>query len=330
MNDDIINITDDELKRCNDILNKLNDYYSSRIVGQEVLKNSLIIALMANGHVLLESVPGLAKTTAAKVLTEAVNGKFSRVQCTPDLLPSDIIGTQIFNYSKNIFETKIGPIDCNFFLLDEINRSNSKTQSATLEAMQEKQITIDGTCYKLPNIFVVIATQNPIEQEGTYLLAEAQLDRFLIKEKISYPNVNEEVEILNRLENNVFDSKEQVLEINDLEFLQSLTSKVYIDDSIKKYIAQIMLATRCPKNFISENLAEYVILGSSTRGAISFMQCAKALALISGRKHVIPEDIKDLRYCVLRHRISLNFSAIADGVSVEQIIDAIFGAVPTP
>ena len=323
-------ITEEELTKSNTIIEKLKKYYSDKIVGQTNLGNALLVALMANGHILLESVPGLAKTTAAKVLTEAVNGKFARVQCTPDLLPSDIVGTQIFNYSKNDFETKIGPIDCNFFLLDEINRSNAKTQSATLEAMQERQITIDGVSYKLPNIFVVIATQNPIEQEGTYLLAEAQLDRFLIKEKISYPNVNEEVEILNRLENKVFDDKKQILNIKDLEYLQKLTEKVYIDDSIKKYIAQIMLVTRHPDNFIGNELASYINLGSSTRGAIAFMQCAKALALINGRSHVIPEDIKELRYSVLRHRISLNFSAIADNITVEQIIDAVFGAIPTP
>lgn len=323
-------ITEEELKKSKTIIEKIKNYYSERIVGQTNLENALLVALMANGHILLESVPGLAKTTAAKVLTEAVNGKFARVQCTPDLLPSDIIGTQIFNYAKNSFETKIGPIDCNFFLLDEINRSNAKTQSATLEAMQERQVTIDGVSYKLPNIFVVIATENPIEQEGTYLLAEAQLDRFLIKEKISYPNVNEEVEILNRLENKIFDNKKQVLNIKDLEYLQKQTEKVYIDDSIKKYIAQIMLVTRHPESFIGNDLAAYVNLGSSTRGAIAFMQCSKALALINGRSHVIPEDIKELRYSILRHRISLNFSAIADNVSVEQIIDAIFGAIPTP
>lgn len=323
-------ITENELNRSKQIINSINKYYTERIVGQLNLENALLIALMANGHILLESVPGLAKTTAAKVLTEAINGKFSRIQCTPDLLPSDIIGTQVFNYSTNTFETKIGPIYANFVLLDEINRSSAKTQSATLEAMQEKQITIDGKIYKLPNIFVVVATQNPIEQEGTYLLAEAQLDRFIIKEKLNYPSANEEVEILNRLERKVFDNVTPILNIQDLEFLQSLTDKVYIDNSIKNYISQIILATRYPANYINKNLAEYVNLGSSTRGSIAFMKCSKALALLNGRTHVIPEDIKALRYSVLRHRISLNFAAVADNVSVEQIIDAIFGAVQTP
>ena len=224
------NITEEELNRSKEILSSIVKYYSQKIVGQINLERSLLIALMANGHILLESVPGLAKTTAAKVLTEAVNGKFSRIQCTPDLLPSDIIGTQIFNYAKNEFETKIGPIYANFVLLDEINRSSAKTQSATLEAMQEKQITIDGKIYKLPKIFTVIATQNPIEQEGTYLLAEAQLDRFLIKEKVDYPTIDEEVEIMNRIEKNIFAEFNAILEIEDLEFLQELTNKVYIDE----------------------------------------------------------------------------------------------------
>ena len=323
-------ITEKELERSKEIINSITNYYSKRIVGQQSLEKSLLIALLANGHILLESVPGLAKTTAAKVLTEAVNGKFSRIQCTPDLLPSDIIGTQIFNYSNNNFETKIGPIYANFILLDEINRSSAKTQSATLEAMQEKQITIDGKIYKLPNIFIVIATQNPIEQEGTYLLAEAQLDRFLIKEKVNYPTIDEEIEIMNRIENNVFDDKKNILNLEDLEFLQSLTKKIYIDESIKNYIAKIIQATRYPENYIDKNLAEYIDLGSSTRGSIAFMQCAKALALINGRTHVIPEDIKELKYSILSHRISLNFSAVADNVTIEQIIDAIFGAIPTP
>lgn len=324
------NITEEELNRSKEILSNIVKYYSQKIVGQINLERSLLIALMANGHILLESVPGLAKTTAAKVLTEAVNGKFSRIQCTPDLLPSDIIGTQIFNYAKNEFETKIGPIYANFVLLDEINRSSAKTQSATLEAMQEKQITIDGEIYKLPKIFTVIATQNPIEQEGTYLLAEAQLDRFLIKEKVDYPTIDEEVEIMNRIEKNIFAEFNAILKIEDLEFLQELTNKVYIDESIKRYIAEIIYATRFPKKYIDNNLAEYIDLGSSTRGTIAFLKASKALALINGRTHVIPEDIKWLRHSVLRHRVSLNFSATADNVTVESIIDAIFKAVPTP
>ena len=323
-------IEETELQKSKNIIKQLKEYYQEKIVGQEKLQNSLLISLMANGHILLESVPGLAKTTAAKVLTEAVSGKFSRIQCTPDLLPSDIIGTQIFNYSNNSFETKIGPIHANFVLLDEINRSSAKTQSATLEAMQERQITIDGKKYNLPEVFIVIATQNPIDQEGTYLLAEAQLDRFLIKETVEYPTVSEEIEILNRIEKEIFSKKEAILTLDDIHFLQNLTKKVYIDESIKRYIAQIILATRCPKNFIDKQLAEYIHLGASTRGTIAFMECSKALALINGRTYVTPDDVKALRYSILRHRISLNFSVVADNVSVEQIVDAIVGAIQTP
>ena len=326
----MMNISHEEMVRSNDILRKINEYYSRKIVGQQNLEKAIIIALMANGHILLESVPGLAKTTAAKVLTEAVSGQFSRIQCTPDLLPSDIVGTQVFNYATSKFDTKIGPIFANFVLLDEINRSSAKTQSATLEAMQEKQITIDGKIYKLPDIFTVIATQNPIEQEGTYLLAEAQLDRFLMKEKVEYPTVKEEVLMLNNIEKKIFDNTQAVLTLEDLKFLQELTDKVYIDESVKTYIAQIILATRTPENYIDKKLAEYITLGSSPRGTIAFMQCSKALALIKGRAYVTPDDIKELRYSILRHRLSLSFSAVADLVTVESLIDAIFGAVPTP
>ena len=286
-----INISVEELNQCKMIIDKLKAYYNERIVGQQNLQMSLLTALLANGHVLLESVPGLAKTTAAKVITDAVAGSFSRIQCTPDLLPSDIIGTQIFNYATNQFESKIGPVYANFVLLDEINRSSAKTQSAMLEAMQERQITIDGKIYLLPVIFIVIATQNPIEQEGTYLLAEAQLDRFLIKEKLDYPTIDEEMEILKRLEQNVFDKKEAILKLEDIVLLQRMTKRVYIDDSIKNYIANIIYATRHPQNFISEQLASYIDLGSSTRGAIAFMECSKALALLKGRNYVIPDDI---------------------------------------
>ena len=318
------NITEEELTKAQNIINQIFNYYKERIVGQTNLQRSLLISLMANGHILLESVPGLAKTTAAKVITEAVNGKFSRIQCTPDLLPSDIIGTQIFNYANNNFETKIGPIYANFVLLDEINRSSAKTQSATLEAMQERQITIDNKRYKLPEIFIVI------EQEGTYTLAEAQLDRFLIKEKIDYPTMDEEIEVLNRIEKNVFIAGEAILTLDDLSYLQDITKKVYIDDSVKRYIAQIIEVTRHPRKYINPQIAEYINLGSSPRGAIAFMECSKALALMNGRTYVTPDDVKALRYSVLRHRISLNFSAIADNVSVEQVIDTIIGAIATP
>ena len=323
-------VTQDELIKSRDIIVNLWNYYNQRIVGQRNLGMSILISIMANGHILLESVPGLAKTTAAKVFTDAVNGNFSRIQCTPDLLPSDIIGTQTFNYSTSEFDTKLGPVYANFVLLDEINRSSAKTQSAMLEAMQERQSSIGGETYKMPNIFIVIATQNPIEQEGTYLLAEAQLDRFLLKEKITYPKKEEELLILDRIEQDVFSNNKAILKLKDIEFLQDVTKRVYIDSAIKKYIVDIIDATRNPQNVISQELAQYVEMGSSTRGAISFMECAKAVALINGRSYVVPEDIKSLKYTVLRHRITLNYAAVANDISVEKVIDAIMGAIRTP
>ncbi len=324
------NISDEELNKCKNIISSLAKYYEYRIVGQKRLRLSLLSAFIANGHILLESVPGLAKTTAAKVLTDAVGGSFSRIQCTPDLLPSDIMGTQIFNYSTNTFETQIGPIYANFVLLDEINRASAKTQSAMLEAMQEHQITIGGQIYKMPDVFIVIATQNPIEQEGTYMLPEAQLDRFLIKEKIEYPTEEEELQILHRIESNAFDNREAILKIDDIKYLQNICKKVYMDESIKKYIVEIICATRNPDKYISKDLAQYVTLGSSPRGTIAFMEVSKAIALMSGRTYVIPDDVKLLRHSILRHRISLNYAAIADEVSVETIIDEIIGAIKTP
>lgn len=323
-------ISQEELAKSKEMISLLWKYYCSRIVGQKNLGISLLVSLIANGHILLESVPGLAKTTAAKVITDSVAGKFSRIQCTPDLLPSDIVGTQIYNQVNHSFETELGPIYANFVLLDEINRSSAKTQSAMLEAMQERQTTIGGTIYKMPDIFMVIATQNPIEQEGTYLLAEAQLDRFLLKEKLDYPTMEEELEVLNRIEKNIFVNNKSVLDIKDITYLQELAKKVYIDESIKKYIVNIINATRNVGDVVSKDLAKYVTMGSSTRGAIAFMEASKALALIRGRNYVIPDDIKALKYTVLRHRIELNFAAIAEDVSVEKVIDEIIGATKTP
>ena len=324
------NISLEEIQKSNSIIREISNYYTSRIVGQKNLQISLLISLIANGHILVESVPGLAKTTAAKVLTESCGGKFSRIQCTPDLLPSDIIGTQTYNAKTAEFETKIGPVCANFVLLDEINRSSSKTQSAMLEAMQERQVSIGGENHKLPEVFIVIATQNPIEQEGTYLLSEAQQDRFIIKETLNYPTANEELEILNRIENNVFDNGKKVVSIKDIKYLQELCQKVYIDESVKKYLISIVYATRNAAKVIKPELAKYVTNGASTRASIAFMEAGKALALINGRTYVTPDDIKSLSYSILRHRISLNFEAIADEVQVETIIDAIIGSIKAP
>lgn len=323
-------ITDQEIEKSKDIISKINEYYEEKMVGQKRLGLSLLVSLMCNGHILIESVPGLAKTTAAKTLTDAVAGDFSRIQCTPDLLPSDIIGTQILNYASNSFETKLGPVNANFVLLDEINRSSAKTQSAMLEVMQERQVTIGGERFNMPEVFMVIATQNPIEQEGTYLLSEAQLDRFLIKEKLYYPSQDEELEILRRIENDVFLDARAVVNIDDIEYLQGLTKRVYMDEAIKKYIISIVNATRWPERFIKKELAEYMTLGSSTRGCIALMEVAKAVALVNGRNYVIPDDVKELIHSVLRHRVTLNFAAIADNITEEMIINAILGVTPTP
>ena len=323
-------ISNEEIQKAVGIINRLFSYYNSKVVGQPGLGYSLLVAMMTNGHVLLESVPGLAKTTAARVMTEAVNGSFSRIQCTPDLIPSDIIGTQMYNMATNTFEDKIGPVYSNFVLLDEINRSSAKTQSAMLEAMQEREVSIGGKTYKLPEVFVVIATQNPIESEGTYVLSEAQLDRFLLKETLTYPNPADEIEILNRVESDVFTNISAVASMEDVLYLQKLCRRVYIDPAIKKYIVDIVQASRNTDKFMDPKLAQYDAMGASTRAAIAFMETAKAVALINGRRYCVPDDVKALRYSVLRHRIMLTFAAVADDIKVEQIIDAIVGAVKTP
>ncbi len=323
-------ISMEEMQKSNTIIKAISNYYTARIVGHKNLQISLLISLIANGHILVESVPGLAKTTAAKVLTESCGGRFSRIQCTPDLLPSDLIGTQTYNVKTGEFETKIGPVYANFVLIDEINRSSSKTQSAMLEAMQERQVSIGGEIYPLPEVFIVIATQNPIEQEGTYLLAEAQQDRFIIKETLEYPTVNEELEVLNRIESNIFEEREKVVSMEEIQYLQALSKRIYMDESIKKYIISIVYATRHPDKVIEPELAKYVTNGASTRASIAFMEAGKAFALINGRTFVTPDDIKAISHSILRHRITLSFEAMADEVEVETIIDAIIRAIKTP
>ena len=325
-------ITPEEFQFAQDVIRKLQQYYEARIVGQKGLEMSLITAIIADGHILLESVPGLAKTTAAKAVSDAVNGKFSRIQCTPDLLPSDIIGTQIYHQETGKFETIFGPVFANFVLLDEVNRSSAKTQSAMLEAMQERQVTIGGITYRMPqDIFIVIATQNPIEQEGTYPLSEAQTDRFMIKEKITYPSAAEELEILSRTENGTFVGKGQpVLSIEELDRVQDIAEKVYVDTAIRQYITYIVSATRMPDKVLKPELAKYVRIGASPRATINFLRIAKAAAMICGRDYATPDDVKMMRHQVLRHRVGLSYAAIADNVTVEEIIDGIVNAVPAP
>lgn len=324
----------DELSRVQETITTISEGFSSRVVGQENLKTALLVSMITGGHILLESVPGLAKTTAAQTIAQIVQGSFKRIQCTPDLLPSDIIGTQIYDYAKGEFRTQLGPVHANFVLLDEINRSSAKTQSAMLEAMQEKQTSIGGKNYELPKPFVVLATQNPIEQEGTYELPEAQLDRFLVKEVLAYPTASEELEILKRIESGVLTNQTADdlphVELDRVVDMQRLVQKVYIDDAVKNYIVQVVTATRQPGTVISADLAKYIQYGGSPRASITFQQVAKALALINGRDYVIPEDVKQMRHSVLRHRIILNFEAVADQVHPEAIIDAIFNAVTAP
>lgn len=329
-------ITADELARVKSILAAIDESYSAKVVGQASLRRSLLIGLITGGHILLESVPGLAKTTAAQAVADAVSGSFKRIQCTPDLLPSDIIGTQVFDYTKQTFETQLGPVHANFVLLDEINRSSAKTQSAMLEAMQEKQTSIGGTVYPLPEPFLVLATQNPIEQEGTYHLPEAQLDRFLLKEVLDYPEFADEIEILDRINEGVYDKpkagekKKAAVGIDDVLFLQDVVKKVYLDDSITNYIVSAVYVTRQAESYIGKELSDCIEYGASPRASIAFSRAARALALLEGRDHVIPEDVKDLRHVVLRHRIILGFEAIADDVKPETVIDAIFAAVKVP
>lgn len=325
-------ITSEEMHRAKQIITAVASSYSRKVVGQENLRTSLLIALMTGGHVLLESVPGLAKTTAAQTLADTIHADFKRIQCTPDLLPSDIIGTQVYDNRTGEFTTKLGPVHANFVLLDEINRSSAKTQSAMLEAMQERQTTIGGEEHALPSPFLVIATQNPIEQEGTYQLPEAQLDRFLIKDIVPYSNAKEEREILRRIDSGVLDSGSHVkatVSLEDIKFLQDVTKRVHISDPVADYIINVVVNSRNAKESIPE-LGDLVTYGASPRASIGFMKAARALALLSDRNAVYPDDVKELRYVILRHRIGLAYQAEIKNVTVEDVIDALFNSVTAP
>lgn len=323
--------TQDDLDWAKDTLERLSERFSSVVVGQPRLLKSLLVTVLSSGHVLLESVPGLAKTLAASTLAGSVAASFARVQCTPDLLPSDIIGSQIFDQSGGGFVTELGPVHANFVLLDEINRSSAKTQSAMLEAMQERQTTVGGTTYRLPVPFVVLATQNPIEEEGTYVLPQAQLDRFLLKEIVDFPRPDDEIEVLHRVETGAFtDPGPAVCGTDDVLRLQRLASAVRVAEPIKRYIVEIVNVTRRPEDFLASDQARWIEHGSSPRGAIAFLQAAKASALLDGRDHVVPDDVTGMRHAVLRHRLMLSFEALAERVDPDSLIDDIFAAVPTP
>lgn len=325
-------INDDEMTRSADLIGRVKSIFEGRVVGQADLSTALITTLIARGHVLLESVPGLAKTTAAVTVADAISGSFSRIQCTPDLMPNDIVGTQIYSYETGEFSTQLGPVHANMVLLDEINRSSAKTQSAMLEAMQERQTSIGGTIYKLPDPFMVMATQNPIEEEGTYVLPEAQMDRFLLKEVLTYPQPDEELTILTKTVEGSFGRPDGVepISTDDVRYLQEVARRVYVDDSIKRYIVDIINTTRGKGPRPIPEFTRHVRVGSSPRGGLALMQVGQALALQAGRNYVIPEDITRLRHQILRHRLVRTYDALANGVSPESLIDAVFQAVPTP
>jgi len=321
----------DEVEWAQRTLRSVSQAFGAKVVGQARLQETLLIGLLTGGHILLESVPGLAKTTAAATLARVVEGSFTRIQCTPDLLPSDIVGTQVYDAGKATFETRMGPVHANFVLLDEINRSSAKTQSAMLEAMQERQTSIGGRIYPLPQPFLVLATQNPIEQEGTYPLPEAQLDRFMLKDVLDYPTLEEEAEILHRIDAGVFAAPASaVITLADVERLQALTRRVYVDPVIVRYAVGIVYVTRHAELYIDPTLARFIEFGASPRGSIAFIQAARARAMLAGRDHVVPDDVKALSHRVLRHRVVLGFEAIAEGVPVESVVDALVATVRTP
>lgn len=300
------------------------------IVGQDALVEKMLVALLADGHILIEGVPGLAKTLAVKTLAQAIHAQFQRIQFTPDLLPADITGTLIFNPKDGMFYPKRGPVFSNFVLADEINRSPAKVQSALLEAMQERQVTIGEQTYKLPEPFMVMATQNPVEQEGTYPLPEAQVDRFMLKVLVTYPTKEEEKMILERM------AGHQKIELNTqvtpemILKARTVTDGIYVDEKIKNYIVDLVFATRDPKAAGLEKLASFISYGASPRATIFLTQAAKAYAFLNGRGFVTPEDIKAVGLDVLRHRVLLSYEAEAENITSDQIVKQIFDAVDVP
>ncbi len=300
------------------------------IVGQKYMIERLLIGLLGNGHILLEGVPGLAKTLAINTLSKAVQGSFSRVQFTPDLLPADVVGTMIYNIKENDFSIKKGPIFANFVLADEINRAPAKVQSALLEAMQERQITIGDETFKLDEPFLVMATQNPVEQEGTYPLPEAQVDRFMLKTVIDYPKIQDEQLILRQNLNGSFGKVNPVVSIEQIIRARNAVSEVYMDEKIEKYILDIIFATRYPEKYNLEKLQPLINFGSSPRGSIALAKAAKCYAFIKRRGYVIPEDVRAIVYDVLRHRIGITYEAEAENISSIDIINSIINEVQVP
>mgnify|MGYP000079166427 FL=1 len=300
------------------------------IVGQKHLVDSLLIGLLSDGHILLEGVPGLAKTLAIKTLAQLVNTEFSRIQFTPDLLPADVIGTLIYSQKTESFQVKKGPVFSNFILADEINRAPAKVQSALLEAMQEHQVTIGSTTFDLPSPFLVMATQNPIEQEGTYQLPEAQVDRFMLKVIIDYPTIEEEKQIIRENLNGLKADIKPVVEASEILNARKIVNQVYLDEKIEQYIADIVFATRYPERYGLENIKPLITFGGSPRASINLAKAARAYAFINHRGYVVPEDVRSVAYEVLRHRIGLSYEAEADNVTGEEIISKILNKVEVP
>lgn len=307
--------------------------FSAKVVGQQHLRESLLIALLAGGHLLIESVPGLAKTTAARVVAESIDGDFRRIQCTPDLLPSDIVGTQVYEAATNSFVTQLGPVHANIVLLDEINRSSAKTQSAMLEAMEERQTTIAGVEYPLPEPFLVVATQNPVDQEGTYPLSEAQTDRFMLKEVVQYPSAEEEVEVISRMDAGLYDKGHRtppVVDVDDIQQVQRLVATVHMDRTLIQYASRLVGVTREPEQHLPASTARLIEYGASPRATIAFCRTARALAVLRSRNHVVPDDIARLAHRVLRHRLILGFEAASARVTPDVVVDAVLQAVRVP
>ena len=325
------------IRELNDLISSKSGFVSlitrgmdQTIVGQKHLVDSLLIALLANGHVLLEGVPGLAKTLAIKTLSSLIDAKFSRIQFTPDLLPADVIGTMVYSVKNEKFEVKKGPIFANFILADEINRAPAKVQSALLEAMQERQVTIGDHTFALDNPFLVLATQNPIEQEGTYPLPEAQVDRFLMKVIIGYPSREEEKIIVRQNIAAIKHNVEALVKPEEILEIRKIVEQIYIDEKIERYIVDIVFATRFPSDYGLNDLTSIISFGASPRASISMAIAARAYAFLKGRGYVIPEDVRAICHDVLRHRIGLSYEAEANNISADEVVSQILDKIAVP
>ncbi len=327
--EDIKQLTE-KVREQNYFFSLLKQEINKAIIGQEYMIDRLLIGLLGNGHVLLEGVPGLAKTLAIKTLADAVQGDFSRIQFTPDLLPADVIGTQIYNIKENDFSIKRGPIFANFVLADEINRAPSKVQSALLEAMQEKQVTIGDETMALPKPFLVLATQNPIDQEGTYILPEAQSDRFMLKCRIDYPSLEDERQIMKMVATSHQPQIRPVISLNNIVEAKILINQIYLDEKIEKYILDMVFATRYPEKYGLAELKNFISFGASPRASINLAIASRAMAFLKNRAFVIPEDVKDVAKDILRHRIGLSFEAEAEEVTSDEVVDRILARIQAP